>query len=140
MANRWLLDTSALLALRDNEAGAEHVAALLRQAIDAQSMVLACFMSRMEVLYRVWKDENDGRPASLMPSCSRYRSAGWPPATHCWSGPRPSRPAMPFRWPMPGLPPPPSRKGRYWYTRIRNSRRSAASPRNGWFETSRGAC
>jgi predicted nucleic acid-binding protein len=59
MANRWLLDTSALLALRDNEAGAEHVAALLRQAIDAQSMVLACFMSRMEVLYRVWKDENE---------------------------------------------------------------------------------
>ena len=59
MASRWLLDTSALLALRDNEAGAEHVAALLRQAIDAQSMVLACFMSRMEVLYRVWKDENE---------------------------------------------------------------------------------
>jgi len=27
MASRWLLDTSALLALRDNEAGAEHVAA-----------------------------------------------------------------------------------------------------------------
>lgn len=59
MANRWLLDTSALLALRDNEAGAERVADLLRQAIDAQSMVLACFMSRMEVLYRVWKDENE---------------------------------------------------------------------------------
>jgi PIN domain nuclease of toxin-antitoxin system len=28
MASRWLLDTSALLALRDNEAGAEHVAAI----------------------------------------------------------------------------------------------------------------
>jgi predicted nucleic acid-binding protein len=27
MASRWLLDTSALLALRDNEADAEHVAA-----------------------------------------------------------------------------------------------------------------
>ena len=64
MASRWLLDTSALLALRDNEAGAEHVAALLRQAIDGQSMVLACFMSRMEVLYRVWKDE-DERQARL---------------------------------------------------------------------------
>jgi PIN domain nuclease of toxin-antitoxin system len=36
MANRWLLDTSALLALRDNEAGAEHVAALLRQAAEAR--------------------------------------------------------------------------------------------------------
>ena len=28
MASRWLLDSSALLALRDNEAGAEHVAAI----------------------------------------------------------------------------------------------------------------
>ena len=61
MASRWLLDTSALLALRDNEAGAEHVAALLRQAIDGHGMVLACFMSRMEVLYRVWKDEDERR-------------------------------------------------------------------------------
>jgi predicted nucleic acid-binding protein len=64
MASRWLLDTSALLALRDNEAGAERVADLLRQAINSQGMVLACFMSRMEVLYRVWKDE-DERQARL---------------------------------------------------------------------------
>jgi predicted nucleic acid-binding protein len=64
MASRWLLDTSALLALRDNEAGAERVAALLRQAIEGHGMVLACFMSRMEVLYRVWKDE-DERQARL---------------------------------------------------------------------------
>ncbi len=64
MASRWLLDTSALLALRDNEAGAERVADLLRQVIDGHGMVLACFMSRMEVLYRVWKDE-DERQARL---------------------------------------------------------------------------
>ena len=61
MASRWLLDTSALLALRDNEAGAERVADLLRQAINGHGMVLACFMSRMEVLYRVWKDEDERR-------------------------------------------------------------------------------
>jgi len=61
MPSRWLLDTSALLALRDNEAGAERVAALLRQAIHGQGQVLACFMSRMEVLYRVWKDEDERR-------------------------------------------------------------------------------
>jgi predicted nucleic acid-binding protein len=39
MASRWLLDTSALLALRDNEAGAEHVAAsdpLLERAAAAR--------------------------------------------------------------------------------------------------------
>jgi predicted nucleic acid-binding protein len=40
------------------------VATLLRQTIDGQGMVLACFMSRMEVLYRVWKDE-DERQARL---------------------------------------------------------------------------
>jgi predicted nucleic acid-binding protein len=61
MEGRWLLDTSALLALRDNEAGAERVAALLRRAISGQGQVLACFMSRMEVLYRVWKDEDERR-------------------------------------------------------------------------------
>jgi predicted nucleic acid-binding protein len=61
MASRWLLDTSAMLALRDNEAGAERVAALLRQVIKGQAQVLACFMSRMEVLSQVWKDEDERR-------------------------------------------------------------------------------
>jgi predicted nucleic acid-binding protein len=61
MEGRWLLDTSALLTLRDNETGAERVAALLRRAISGQGQVLACFMSRMEVLYRVWKDEDERR-------------------------------------------------------------------------------
>ena len=59
MASHWLLDTSALLALRHNESGAKRVAALLQQATDGHGQVLACFMSRMEVLYRVWKDENE---------------------------------------------------------------------------------
>ena len=52
----FLLDTSALLALRDDEPGAERVASLLR---DAKMQCHACFMTRMEVLYRVWKDENE---------------------------------------------------------------------------------
>ncbi len=47
MAGRWLLDTSALLALRDNEAGPERVAGLLRRAINGQGQVLVCFMSRI---------------------------------------------------------------------------------------------
>jgi predicted nucleic acid-binding protein len=33
MASRWLLDTSALLALRDNEAGAERAAAIKEGAV-----------------------------------------------------------------------------------------------------------
>ncbi|GAB4121312.1 MAG: hypothetical protein Tsb0027_17450 [Wenzhouxiangellaceae bacterium] len=53
---RYLLDTSALLTLRDDEPGADQVETLL-QCVDGQC--LGCFMSRMEVLYRVWKDEGE---------------------------------------------------------------------------------
>jgi len=59
MSSRWLLDTSALLALRDDEDGAERVAQLLQSAQGGESRCLVCFMSRMEVLYRVWKDEGE---------------------------------------------------------------------------------
>lgn len=51
---RWLLDTSALLALRDDEAGADEVAALLTKA-----RCFGCFITLTEVLYRVWKDEGE---------------------------------------------------------------------------------
>ncbi|KAF0166442.1 MAG: nucleic acid-binding protein contains PIN domain [Rhodocyclaceae bacterium] len=56
---RWLLDTSALLALRDDEAGADRVAALLNQAQTRRAECYGCFMSLMEVYYRVWKDEGE---------------------------------------------------------------------------------
>jgi ribonuclease VapC len=59
MSSRWLLDTSALLALRDDEDGAERVAQLLQSAQGGESRCLVCFMSPMEVLYRVWKDEGE---------------------------------------------------------------------------------
>jgi predicted nucleic acid-binding protein len=59
MTTRWLLDTSALLALRDDEDGADRVADLLQAAQSGESRCLVCFMSRMEVLYRVWKDEGE---------------------------------------------------------------------------------
>ena len=59
MTTRWLLDTSALLALRDDEDGAERVAQLLQAAQGGESRCLVCFMSRMEVLDRVWKDEGE---------------------------------------------------------------------------------
>ena len=54
---RCLLDTSALLTLRDDEAGADQVADLLYQAQNGQADCLGCFMTLMELLYRVWKDE-----------------------------------------------------------------------------------
>ena len=50
MTTRWLLDTSALLALRDDEDGAERVAQLLQATRSGESRCLVCFMSRMEVL------------------------------------------------------------------------------------------
>lgn len=50
-----LLDTSALLTLRDDEAGAGRV----EEALEPPGRCYACFLSRMEVLYRVWKDEDE---------------------------------------------------------------------------------
>ncbi len=50
-----LLDTSALLTLRDDEAGAGRV----EESLEQPGRCYACFLSRMEVLYRVWKDEDE---------------------------------------------------------------------------------
>jgi predicted nucleic acid-binding protein len=56
---RYLLDTSALLTLRDDEPGADRVAALLTLAQRGKAECLGCFISLMEVLYRVWRDEGE---------------------------------------------------------------------------------
>lgn len=55
----YVFDTSALLTLRDNESGAAQVADLLYQAERGKIKSLVCFISLMEVLYRVWKDEGE---------------------------------------------------------------------------------
>ena len=55
MALFVLLDTSALLTLRDDERGADRV----ERALEQPQRCYACFLSRMEVLYRVWKDEGE---------------------------------------------------------------------------------
>jgi len=52
---RYCLDTSALLTLRDDEPGAERVA----QILEAPVRCVACYLTRMEVLYRVWKNEGE---------------------------------------------------------------------------------
>ena len=52
----FCLDTSAILTLRDDEPGAERVATLL----EGSDPCFACFITRMEVFYRVWKDEGEG--------------------------------------------------------------------------------
>lgn len=55
----YVLDTSALLTLRDDEPGAERVVQLLVQAQRGEARVLGCFVSLMELLYRVWRDESE---------------------------------------------------------------------------------
>jgi predicted nucleic acid-binding protein len=55
----FVLDTSAFLALRGDEPGADRVEALLSQAKKNQCRLLASFMTRMEVLYNVWRAEGE---------------------------------------------------------------------------------
>lgn len=67
--SRYLLDTSALLALRDDEPGADRVNAILLEAGDGTATVHACFMSLMEVMYRVWKDEGEAAGRAAYAQC-----------------------------------------------------------------------
>ena len=53
----FVLDTSALLALRSDESGADRVETVIQQAKKNQVQLLVSFMTRMEVLYRVWREE-----------------------------------------------------------------------------------
>lgn len=55
----FVLDTSALLALRGNEAGADRVQVLLEQAKRNQCRIVVSFMTRMEVLYCVRREEGE---------------------------------------------------------------------------------
>ena len=56
---RYVLDTSALLTLRDDEPGADRVAEILHLASKGKVRCYGCFISLMEVLYRVWRDEDE---------------------------------------------------------------------------------
>lgn len=69
--NRFVLDTSALLALRDDEPGAERVAALLEATARGELACHGCFISQMELLYRVWKDEGEAAGRMAYSQCLR---------------------------------------------------------------------
>ena len=66
---RCLLDTSALLTLRDNEAGADQVADILYEAQSKKAFCFGCFISQMEILYRVWKDGNEQEARVAFQQC-----------------------------------------------------------------------
>jgi predicted nucleic acid-binding protein len=54
----YVLDTSAILALRSDEPGAGRVESILRAARSRSAVVRVSFMTRMELLYRIAVDEN----------------------------------------------------------------------------------
>jgi len=64
-----VLDTSALLALRDDEPGADRVADLLAEAASGRRLVLACFMTEMALWYRVWRDEGEAAGRAAHAAC-----------------------------------------------------------------------
>ena len=55
----FVLDTSALLALREDEPGADRVEALLSQASKKQCRLLVSFMTRMELRYCIRRKEGE---------------------------------------------------------------------------------
>jgi predicted nucleic acid-binding protein len=55
----FVLDTSALLALRGDETGAERVEVLLARAERKQCRLLISFMTRMELLYCIRREEGE---------------------------------------------------------------------------------
>lgn len=55
----YVLDTSAVLTLREDEEGADKVESLLRQAEAGNLEIYASFMTYMELYYRVWQVEGE---------------------------------------------------------------------------------
>ncbi len=55
----FLLDTSDFLALRGGESGSDEVEQLLRQAETGRHQLLASFMTRMELLYLIGREESE---------------------------------------------------------------------------------
>jgi predicted nucleic acid-binding protein len=58
---RFVLDTSAVLALRSDEAGADRVEALLLQGARGRARLLVSFMTRMELLYCIRREEGEDK-------------------------------------------------------------------------------
>ena len=102
--DKFVLDTSAFLALRGDESGADRVEALLALAKRNRCQLFASFMSRMEVLYIVWRDqgEDSARHAlrlldsfavqwvscepNILETASRIKAGGGLSVTDSWIG------------------------------------------------------
>ena len=62
----YVLDTSAVMALRGDEPGVQRVERLLRAAGHNQRRVFVSFMTRMELLYRITRDEGEDAATSTL--------------------------------------------------------------------------
>ena len=76
LASAYVLDTSALLTLHYNEPGSERVAEVLMIALESKAAakskdvtVFACFMTLMEVFYRIWKNEGEAAGRKAYDAC-----------------------------------------------------------------------
>ena len=56
---RYVLDTSALLALREDQTGADEVEEILRKAEKDECEVYLSFMTLMELCYLLWRDKGE---------------------------------------------------------------------------------
>lgn len=65
-AGRYVLDTSALLALRDDELGAERVHRIIDAARKRRASAYVSFMTRMELLYRIAASEGEEAAAAAL--------------------------------------------------------------------------
>lgn len=104
LKNAFVLDTSALLALRSDESGADEVGDLLLRAKRNQCRLFISFMTRMELLYCVWREEGEeaGREAlrlvdsftvewvscepEILEMASRLKAQGGLSVADCWIG------------------------------------------------------
>jgi predicted nucleic acid-binding protein len=73
---RYVLDTSALLALRDDEAGAERVHRVIDAARKRRASAYLSFMTRME-LPLPHRGERGGRGGRLSRSAARRAALRW---------------------------------------------------------------
>jgi predicted nucleic acid-binding protein len=71
VGGRYVLDTSALLSLHNDEPGSARVEQLLLAAADGKAEVFTCFISLMEVLYRVWKNEGEAAGRAVYLQCQQ---------------------------------------------------------------------
>ena len=66
VAERYLLDTSAVLALTDREDGFQTVEKLLELARGGETEIVACAVTLMELYYITLQEEGDDQAAHLV--------------------------------------------------------------------------